>query len=121
MRNQLALLVVLGVFAAIPPARADSGFRCETGRLVSLGDRAGQVLDRCGEPDAVSQRIERRKVKHRYTRRVGDVEESIVEELELEVPIDEWTYDLGRRSLVRYVSFENGLVVAIVTGDYGAK
>jgi hypothetical protein len=121
MRTTLALLVLVGSLAAPALVRADSGFRCQTGRLVSLGDRAGEVLDRCGEPDAVTQRVERRKVKHYFTRWVGNVQESVVEEHEIEVPIEEWTYDLGRHALVRYVSFENGYVIHVATGDYGAK
>jgi hypothetical protein len=102
-------------------AHADSGFRCGTGRLVSVGDRMGEVLDRCGEPDAVIQRVEKRKVKHRVTRRVGNVEESFIEEQEIEVPVDEWAYDLGRYAFVRYVVFENGQVVNVATGHYGNK
>ena len=121
MRTSLALLVLLGSLAISAQAGADSGFRCQTGRLVSVGDRAGEVLDRCGEPDAISQRIERRKVKHRFTRWVGNVQESVVEEQEIEVPIEEWTYDLGRHALVRYVSFENGYVIDVATGKYGTK
>jgi hypothetical protein len=121
MRTPLALLVCLASLAVPPPAGADSGFRCQTGRLVSLGDRAGEVLDRCGEPDGISQRVERRKIKHRFTRWVGSVQESVVEEQEIEVPIEEWTYDLGRQALVRYVSFENGFVIHVATGKYGTK
>ena len=120
MRRALALLALSGL-AASGPVRADTGFRCGTGRLVSLGDRAGEVLDRCGEPDAVTQRVERRKIKHRFTRWVGNVQESVVEEREIEVPIEEWTYDLGRLALVRYVSFENGYIIHVTTGKYGTK
>jgi hypothetical protein len=100
---------------------ADEGFRCKTGRLVSVGDAMKEVRDRCGEPDEASTRVERRKVKHRYTRRIGNVEESVVEEHEVEVPLDEWTYDMGPRAFTRYVTFEGGRVVAVATGDYGHK
>lgn len=102
-------------------ARADSGFRCATGRLVSVGDRATDVIGRCGEPDAVIQRVEKRKVKHRITRRVSNVEESIIEEREVEVPIEEWLYDMGRYALTRSVILESGQVVDVVTGSYGNK
>ncbi len=121
MRTTLAILVLLGGLATPALARADSGFRCKTGRLVSLGDRAGEVVDRCGEPDSVSQRVERRTIKHRFVRWVGNVQETVVEEQEIEVPIEELTYDLGRQALVRYVSFENGYVTHVATGKYGTK
>jgi hypothetical protein len=88
---------------------------------VSVGDRMSDVLDRCGEPDDVAQRIERRKVKHKFTRRVGNVEESVTEEQEIEIPIDEWTYDMGSRAFTRYVIFEGGAVVNVATGEYGRR
>jgi hypothetical protein len=120
MRSSLSLLAL--AFALIPTsARADSGFRCPTGRLVSIGDRSAEVLERCGEPDAVIQRIEKRKVKHKVTRRIGNVEESIIEEHEIEIPIDEWMYDMGRYALTRYVVFENNQVVNVATGRYGNR
>jgi len=119
MRISLALLLV--ACAASAPAYADDGFRCRTGRLVSLGDRMHEVQSRCGDPDAVSTRVEKRRVKHRYTRWVGPVQESVVEEVEVEVPLDEWTYDLGPQSFVRYVLFENGAVIDVATGGYGRK
>jgi hypothetical protein len=116
----LSLLLMLNLVGPVD-VHADSGFRCKSGRLVSVGDRMSEVRERCGEPDAVSQRIEKRKIKHKITRRVGNVEESIIEEQEIEIPIDEWTYDLGPRSFVRYVLFENGNVINVVTGDYGQR
>jgi hypothetical protein len=121
MRNTISCLALAAVLAAPVAARADSGFRCATGRLVSVGDRATEVLGRCGEPDSVIQRVEKRKVKHRITRRVGNVEESIVEEREVEVPIEEWLYDMGRSVLTRSVILEGGQVVDVVTGGYGNK
>ena len=121
MRILAFILAFVGTLGLASTASADSGFRCGSGRLVSVGDRAGEVLDRCGEPDAVIQRVEKRKVKHKITRRVGSVEESIVEEREIEVPIDEWTNDLGRNAFIRYVIFENGKVVNVETGEYGSN
>jgi len=121
MRLPFALLA-FSVVAAFPAAlHADDGFRCATGRLVSVGDRMGEVRDRCGSPDATAQRVEKHRVKHRLPRRVGDIVESYIEEVEIEVPLEEWTYDLGRGSFTRYVTFANGVVINVVTGDYGTK
>ena len=117
MRTSLAFLFFFAATAA--PVLADSGFRCSTGRLVSVGDRMSDVLDHCGEPDATVERTEKRKVKHKITRRVGGVEESVTEEEEIEIPITEWTYDMGPRAFTRYVIFENGAVVNVATGKYG--
>jgi hypothetical protein len=52
---------------------------------------------------------------------VGGVQESVIEEVEVEIPLDEWTYDLGPQSFVRYVLFENGSVIDVSTGDYGRR
>ena len=119
--RRLAMLVVGLLSLTSASARADDGFRCKSGRLVSVGDNMKEVRDRCGDPDFVATRVERRKVKYRYTRRFGQVEESVVEEREVEVPLDEWTYDLGPNSFTRYVTFENGRVVDVTTGDYGKR
>ena len=89
--------------------------------MVSVGDRMSDVLDRCGEPDAAVERIEKRRVKHKFTRRIGNVEESVIEEQEIEIPISEWTYDMGPRAFTRYVIFEGGAVVNVVTGEYGRR
>jgi hypothetical protein len=121
MRISLVLLSLFLAVAGPLTARADSGFRCRSGRLVSVGDRMLEVRNRCGDPDAISTRIEKRRIKHRYTRWVGGVQESVVEEVEVDVPLDEWTYDLGPSSFVRYVLFENGAIVDVSTGGYGAK
>lgn len=121
MRLSLALLSLVMAVTGPSAARADSGFRCKTGRLVSVGDRMPDVHNRCGEPDLISSRIEKRKVKHKYTRWVGNVQESVIEEEEVEVPLDEWTYDLGPNAFVRYVLFENGQVIDVASGGYGTK
>jgi hypothetical protein len=120
MRTSLVLaFALLGMLSG--PAGADEGFRCKSGRLVSVGDAMKDVRDRCGDPDEAFTRTEKRKIKHKYTRRIGNVEESVVEEQEVEVPLDEWTYDLGPRSFTRYVTFENGRVIQVATGDYGRR
>ncbi len=121
MRASLALLSFFLLTLGPLAARADSGFRCKTGRLVSVGDRMTEVRNRCGDPDAVSTRIEKRKIKHKVSRWVNGVQESVIEEEEVEVPLDEWTYDLGPHAFIRYVLFENSAVIDVSTGSYGAK
>jgi hypothetical protein len=113
-----------GGLLALPGAvSADSvsGFRCESGRLVDRGDHMVEVRKKCGDPDFASQRTERRKVKQKVVRWVDGVAEEVSEEREVEIPLDEWVYDLGPERFVRYVVFEDGRVVRIFTGDYGSK
>ena len=116
----MALAVPLVVLAALP-ARADSGFRCGT-RLVGLGDHVYDVRNRCGDPDLVTQKIEKRKVKHRVRRwSPAGMSEDLAEEREIEVLVDEWVYDLGESRFVRYVVFEDNRVVAVIAGERGTK
>lgn len=121
MRISFVLLPLLFTLAWPVSLRADDGFRCRSGRLVSVGDRMNDVRNRCGDPDWVSQRTEKRKVKHKVTRWVDNVQESFIEEEEIDVPLDEWTYDMGPTSFTRYVTFENSQVINVSTGDYGRK
>ena len=116
----MALLMAIGLAGPVA-ARADDGFRCKTGRLVSVGDRSYEVKSRCGAPDDVNARVERRRVKVRVGRWINGNLVDVMEEREVEIPIEEWTYDLGSTSFIRYVVFENGAVVDVKTGGYGSK
>jgi hypothetical protein len=103
MRVEILSLLLIALVPAT--ARADSGFRCNSGRLVTVEDRMYEVLDRCGSPDRVGQRV--------VVRQVGDDY--------VEVVLDEWTYDLGPARFVRIVLFENGRVLDVESGNYGRK
>jgi hypothetical protein len=118
-KGQLRLALAL---AAAWPATtlADGGFRCGT-RVVDVGDHMAEVQNKCGEPDFVTQRTERRTVRHTVKVRRGPVEEWVTEEIEVEVPLDEGTYDFGPNSFLRFVTFENSQIVTIRTGEYGRK
>ncbi|HXU80179.1 MAG TPA: DUF2845 domain-containing protein [Polyangia bacterium] len=106
----------------VPAARADSGFRCPGGRIISTGDHMSEVRKKCGEPDSVAQRIEKRKIKVKVRRWTSPTEEEeITEEREIEVLVDEWTYDFGAERFVRHVAFEDARVVGVTTGAYGSR
>jgi Ni/Co efflux regulator RcnB len=121
MRNSLmALLMAIGLAGPVA-ARADDGFRCGSGRLVSVGDRVYQVKTRCGAPDDISTRVEHRRVRARVGRWINGNLVDVMEEREIEIPIEEWTYDLGSTSFIRYVVFESGVVADVKTGGYGSK
>jgi hypothetical protein len=118
-KGQLRLAVALA--AAWPAtALADGGFRCGT-RVVDVGDHMVEVQNKCGDPDFVTRRTEKRTVRHTVRVRRGPVEEWVTEEIEVEVPLDEWTYDFGANSFLRFVTFENSHIVTIRTGEYGRK
>ena len=122
--KRMVFSVLMAALVTGPAARAgaDSGFRCPSGRLVSTGDHMTEVRDKCGDPDFVTQRTEKRKVKVKVRRWTEThVQEEVTEEREVEILIDEWTYDLGPERFVRFVSFENARVVNVSTGHYGSR
>jgi hypothetical protein len=117
-------LLILFCFAVFPLAYAEGeSFRCGT-RIVSTGDRTFEVLVRCGEPDYRTVRYEKRIKRdffrdlfpHRDREREAYREPFLVEEF---VEIEEWIYNPGPTKFIRYLTFENGILVDIETGDYG--
>ena len=123
MTRWILALVVGAAAAALFPCllAADSGFRCESGRLVGVGDHMYEVQKKCGDPDFAGQRIEKRRVKVKVKDRQGSYGEEVSEEREVEILLDEWTYDLGPQRFIRNVVFENGRVIHVGTGGYGTR
>jgi uncharacterized protein DUF2845 len=100
-------LTALLLLAAAAPAHA---FRCGP-RLIARGDPAEKVLQYCGEPVAVTKRLKQRSYFMESGVRVpGALEEVVVEE---------WTYNLGPRLLMRMVVLENGYVEEVKPLGYG--
>lgn len=106
------LTLVATLLTATPTARADGGFRCGS-RLVRNGETEDDVAGKCGDPDAV--------------RNWTEVETEAVWEggrkVERSVPIDyaEWKYDFGRDRLIRYLTFVQGRLTGVRTGEYGRR
>ena len=122
LRSTLAIATALALApAGGAPARAEDGFRCATGRLVSLGDHLVDVRNKCGDPDYVGQRVEKRKRREKVRKNTGAYSEEVMEEREVEILLDEWIYDLGPKKFMRTAVFENGRVVETGTGGYGSK
>ena len=77
------------------------------GRVISTGDTKADVLIRCGEPFYKTSHLE--ELKERFDgvgRRVT-------------VTIDEWTYNFGPQRFMRIITFRNGTVIDVKTGNYG--
>jgi hypothetical protein len=117
--------IVASFFGLLPaaPAQADA-MHCGSD-LVSDGDSTYEVRSVCGEPDAMRERIEYRSVQVFVTGPCqpgaahtvcGRYETQLVP-----IVLEEWTYDFGPTNFIRYVTFENGKLRDIATGDYGKK
>jgi len=104
LRVTIAALLLI---AAAAPAHA---FRCGA-RIITRGDHAEKMLRYCGEPASVQSRLQTRQ----YMSHLGRPYPKIVEE----VLVEEWTYNLGPKQLMRLVRLENGFVEEIKLLGYG--
>jgi hypothetical protein len=118
------LLLMIIIVPALQGFAASGDLRCGT-RIVSLGDRKFDVLSKCGEPTYSSVRYEKRFKRDLFRdlfppRELRESEKYreplFVEEL---VEVEEWVYNFGSLQFIRYLTFENGILVDIETGDYG--
>jgi hypothetical protein len=96
------------------------GMRCKQ-RLITKGDPMYVVEQRCGPPDAVTTRIERRRVWRTVTVPCGTGLCQRTIEDEIQVPIEEWTYDFGKQRFIQFVHFVAGKVEGVTSGGYGYK
>lgn len=76
--------------------------------IISVGDSKGEVLAKCGKPFYRTSRDE--DVQDRFD---GTSFRKVV------VTVEEWTYNFGPQRFMRIVTFRNGEVVDVKTGNYG--
>jgi hypothetical protein len=109
-------------------ARATS-LRCGV-RLITEGDFKARVLAECGEPDHVEVWEEERVYGFRhhpsyygiyddYEYGGSDYRYGRPYRVKKLVIIEEWTYNHGRGRFMDHLRLENGIVVDIISGDYG--
>jgi hypothetical protein len=82
---------------------------------VSEGDTRSEVAAKCGEPDDVVnlRSVFRRPVIWERGRPYYIGEDVI------EVPVENWIYNLGPNKLMRKLTFEGGVLAEIETLGYG--
>jgi Protein of unknown function (DUF2845) len=103
------MVAIVILAAAIGSARA---LDCH-GRLVVLGTSPWEVKERCGEPSAIDD-----VVKQFPQRAYDPISQTTVYIL---VPVQQsiWTYNFGPTRFVYYLTFQDGKLIDITTGDYG--
>ncbi|MEJ2361213.1 MAG: DUF2845 domain-containing protein [Gammaproteobacteria bacterium] len=82
--------------------------RCDFNSL-SLGTTSAVVRAKCGKPDSQEERYETVTEKIAGGRR------------QVSVSVDEWTFNLGPNNFMRILTFYNGELVNISTGERGFK
>ena len=100
MRMLAALVLALALTVATT-ARADDGMRCGD-VLVFVGDHEADVTRKCGAPT----QTETHTIVHR--RRPS-------------VVVDTWTYDRGHNRFVYTLTFRDGVLAEIASGEYGSR
>ncbi len=113
--------VLLAAFLFVASAGAlDNNFTCGS-YIVAVGERAYDVLKKCGDPSYVEswQEVRARGDIDPYTVEPGRryyIGPLFAQEL---VTVEEWEYDLGPNRFIRYLRFENGRLTRVTTGNYG--
>lgn len=128
MRHATRFAIAAAALLLAGPALA---LRCN-GRIVSDGDPQEKVRHFCGAPTSARQYtvwragLPRGRVTSGVTLHNGDSTIAVTEEelalherSVVEVLVEEWTYNLGPRKLMRVVRFENGLVTGVSHRGYG--
>jgi hypothetical protein len=113
-----AVLCLLTASTVMPArvAGADSALRCGS-RLVSIGATPPEVTEKCGEPVYVEQWEEGGEG---YVSQLFDYEtERYLAPRLIRAPLrmERWTYDFGANKFIRYLTFRNGRLIKIETGD----
>jgi hypothetical protein len=114
----LTILVIALLLIPDGPVVA-SDLRCGS-KLISIGDYRYDVLRKCGEPVHVEV-WEEVRVRRDFFPAISPEFEIVrpAPLLKEYVTIEEWEYNLGQGSFIRYLRFENGRLRKITTGDYG--
>jgi hypothetical protein len=105
------LRLVLILWGILLAADANA-FRC--GReLVQVGAHKNDVLEKCGDPESMDERIAVRgsRLRHPYGALEIDQYEEIV--------IEEWVYNFGPRKFKQFLLFEDGVLKKIHNLSYG--
>ena len=119
-RVWLSSILVLSTLFIFGSDGTASDFRCGP-KIITVGNYKYDVLRRCGEPANVETWEEVRFRRDFGPGLFGEekilyLRPQLVEEF---VTIEEWEYNLGPNTFIRYLRFENGRLTRINDGDYG--
>jgi Protein of unknown function (DUF2845) len=103
------VVVVVRLVVTIGSALARDGY----GRLVVVGTSPWEVKERCGEPTAIDDMM-----THLAQRADDPASQTPVDIL---VPVQQriWTDNVESTRFLYYLTFQEGKLIDIMTGDYG--
>lgn len=110
MRRLLLCFVVIATAVSALPTEVEA-LSCSR-RIISRGDTDHRVLSLCGEPTSKTSRVVERSA---YVRGPagGVFAESV------SVLVETWIYDFGPRRLTQRLTFEDGVLIRVQTGNAG--
>ena len=122
MRPRICLLV-MAILLCSASVAAES-MRCSN-RIVTSGDPKAKVAKLCGKPAYTEQRTVYRSgiprarsgddLQASQVRTTSDRELAIHDRSVVEVLVDVWVYNPGRRRLMREIVFEDNRIVEVTT------
>ena len=80
--------------------------QCDFNAL-TMASTSVEVAKKCGEPDLKDQRFET------VTEAIDDVRRQIT------FSVEDWTYNLGPTQFIRILTFRNGELIKVITGEKG--
>ena len=120
MKMALAIsFFIAACLAGISSNVKASEFSCGS-YIIKTGDRKFDVLRKCGEP--VYARVwQEERIARDLGRALPPSEDGRRNPLFLReyVTIEEWEYNFGPSTFIRYLRFENDILTRITIGDYG--
>jgi hypothetical protein len=114
-----ALLLI--TWSVAQPAFA---FRCD-GKVIKKGDFHFEVVEHCGEPEAINTRrflrTQRTDLAELSVNQLPDnyIKVGAQQQITEEVIVEDWFYNFGRNRFSQKITFENGAIVRIESLGYG--
>ena len=95
------------------PLLAHSDLKCGS-KLVTAGDTAFEVLNKCGEPLLIESWEESRSLSSMKRSVTKDVESGVVF-----VEVEQWTYNFGPNTFIQFLTFTDGRLLNVESGPKG--
>jgi hypothetical protein len=108
--KKVVATISFALIAWTAPHAAATGTMICKGGIVSVGDTAGEVVAKCGEPATRSSREEKRVTEESRSGHARVV---------TTVSIDDWVFNFGPNEFQYQVILENGKVSRMESLNYG--
>jgi hypothetical protein len=110
MKQAFVSIVIMLIVAAmqVPSYAITTGTLYCEGRIVSIGDTAGEVISKCGQPTDTFQH-KQKIVDDNYP--AGRIITTVI--------VDDWTFNFGPDRFQYRLLLRNGRVAEIESLDYG--